>query len=78
MPPDTDWAEDAAVYELPVQAGDALVLATDGLLDNLWPADIVRLAPRSAAEVEQVRLAWVGGWLLGQAGGVNGMPRRCG
>ncbi len=31
-----------------------LVLATDGLLDNLYPEDIVALAPRSAADVEQV------------------------
>ncbi|PSC71030.1 serine threonine phosphatase [Micractinium conductrix] len=57
MPPDTDWAQDAAVFCLEVQPGDAIVMATDGLLDNLPAEDIVRLAPPSAAEVEQAAAA---------------------
>lgn len=44
--------DDAAVYRVPLQLGDVIVLATDGLLDNVWPADIAALAPRSAAEVQ--------------------------
>lgn len=63
MPPDTDWAHDADVFELEVQPGDAVVLATDGLLDNCFPEDLVRLAPRSASEVQQV-----GGGLAGGQG----------
>lgn len=50
--PATDTADDAEVYRLAVQAGDVIVLATDGALDNVWPKDIVSLAPRSAEEVE--------------------------
>ena len=57
MPPDTDYAEDAAVFELEVQPGDAIVMATDGLLDNLYPEDILRLAPRSADGVEAAAAA---------------------
>ncbi|KAL4452019.1 hypothetical protein ABPG75_007681 [Micractinium tetrahymenae] len=57
MPPDTDWARDAAVFSLEVRPGDAIVLATDGLLDNLPVEDIVRLAPRSAGEVEAAAAA---------------------
>lgn len=62
MPPDTDWARDAAVFSLEVRPGDAIVLATDGLLDNLPVEDIVRLAPRSADEVEAVS------WRAGHGG----------
>lgn len=120
LPPDTDWARDAAVYQIEVRLGlprsvqrhsclqgvaccpckpgkgpalcthprslctllhracrpsfrplqqvlpgDVLVLATDGLLDNLYPEDIVALAPRSAADVEQVRGGHRGCWHLG-------------
>ncbi len=50
--PATDTAEDAAVYRLALQPGDVIVLATDGALDNVWPEDIVALAPRSAGEVQ--------------------------
>jgi hypothetical protein len=37
--------------------GDALVLATDGLLDNLWPAEILALAPAGAADVGRAAAA---------------------
>jgi protein phosphatase PTC7 len=57
QPPDTDWAEDAAVFSLQLRPGDAIVLATDGLLDNLPAEDIVRLAPRSAADVQRAAAA---------------------
>jgi protein phosphatase PTC7 len=57
LPPDTDWARDAAVFQIEVLPGDVLVLATDGLLDNLYPEDIVALAPRSPADVEQAAAA---------------------
>jgi len=49
---DTDTADDAAVYRLAVLPGDAIVLATDGVLDNIWPAEIAKMAPRSAEEVQ--------------------------
>ena len=68
MPPDTDYAQDAATFSLEVQPGDAIVMATDGLLDNLFGEDIVRLAPKAAGEVQQVRVGGrsaVGAALLG-------------
>jgi hypothetical protein len=68
MPPDTDYAQDAATFSLEVQPGDAIVMATDGLLDNLYGEDIVRLAPKAAGEVQQVRVGGrsaVGAALLG-------------
>ena len=119
MPPDTDWARDAAVYQIEVRGwlaaiscpacrlacltcrrvlagacagvpldaparahlpappcwhdeqvlpGDVLVLATDGLLDNLFPEDIVALAPRSPGEVEQVRRLQGAGCIRGRGG----------
>lgn len=40
---DTDYAEDAEVFELDLQAGDVVVMATDGILDNLWDADLAKL-----------------------------------
>jgi serine/threonine protein phosphatase PrpC len=33
--PETNTARDAAMYEVRVQAGDVVVLGTDGLFDNL-------------------------------------------
>ncbi|EFN54891.1 hypothetical protein CHLNCDRAFT_135009 [Chlorella variabilis] len=56
MPPDTDYAQDAAVFSLQLQPGDAIVLATDGLLDNLPQEEIVGLAPRSAGEDGKLEL----------------------
>jgi serine/threonine protein phosphatase PrpC len=34
--PDTDLADDAQLYELPVQPADVLVAGSDGLFDNMW------------------------------------------
>lgn len=50
--PATDYVEDAAVFRVAVQPGDVLILATDGVLDNVWPKDMVALAPRNAEEVD--------------------------
>jgi protein phosphatase PTC7 len=50
--PATDYVEDAAVYRLAVQPGDVIILATDGVLDNVWTRDMVALAPRTAEEVD--------------------------
>lgn len=63
-------AADAAVYDFEVQPGDVVILGTDGLLDNCYTEEIVRLAPKSPAEVAQAspagRRAGLGG---GRAGG---------
>ena len=32
---------DARIFTVPVQADDILILASDGLSDNLWDADIL-------------------------------------
>ncbi|GAB4819383.1 hypothetical protein N2152v2_006429 [Parachlorella kessleri] len=53
----TDTVDDAAVYDLEVHPGDVIVLATDGLLDNCYTEEIVKLAPSSPAEVEQAGAA---------------------
>ncbi len=50
--PATDYVEDAEVYRLALQPGDVLILATDGVLDNVWPTDMLALAPRTAEEVD--------------------------
>ena len=50
--PATDTAEDAEVYRLALRPGDVIILATDGVLDNVWPQDMAALAPRTAEEVE--------------------------
>ncbi len=41
--PETDTAEDAAVYELDAEQGDILVLGTDGLFDNMWDDQLERI-----------------------------------
>ena len=51
--PGADGPEDADVYELDLANGDVLVLGTDGLWDNMWDAQLVKLV---AAEL-QVRCA---------------------
>ena len=48
---DTDTVEDAEFMKVPIKEGDAVILATDGLFDNVWPDDIVALAPKSSTEV---------------------------
>ena len=48
----TDTADDADVFRIGVQAGDVIVLATDGVLDNVWPRDILHLAPKSGVDVQ--------------------------
>lgn len=60
---DSDTAEDADVFKLGVQEGDVVVLATDGLLDNVWPEDIAALAPKngegvSIAAMRMAKLAY--------------------
>ena len=39
----SDTCEDACVYELELEAGDVIVLATDGVLDNLWDDQMAQL-----------------------------------
>ncbi len=51
--PGADGPEDADVYELDLARGDVLVLGTDGLWDNMWDTQLVKLV---AAEL-QVRSA---------------------
>ena len=39
----TDTCESAVVYELELEAGDVVILATDGVLDNLWDDQLAEL-----------------------------------
>jgi protein phosphatase PTC7 len=50
----TDTAEDAAVFELPVQPGDILVAGSDGLWDNCYEHELLALLPDRPEAVEQV------------------------
>ena len=45
-----DTASDASTDSVQVRAGDVVVLATDGLFDNLWPEDITELVLSSDAD----------------------------
>lgn len=48
-----DCAEETA---FPVEAGDLLVLATDGFLDNVFPEEAAEIVHRTVAGPEEVRL----------------------
>ena len=41
--PETDTAEDAVLYNVRLEAGDVVVMATDGVFDNLWDEQLVKL-----------------------------------
>lgn len=43
----SDTCEDACIYELELEAGDVVVLATDGVLDNLWDDQMAQLVAQS-------------------------------
>lgn len=51
----TDTPEDAGMYELPLQPGDVIVAATDGLWDNVHQQEIVDLLPSHADRMPEVR-----------------------
>ncbi|CCX04619.1 Similar to Protein phosphatase PTC7 homolog; acc. no. Q5U3N5 [Pyronema omphalodes CBS 100304] len=60
--PDTP-AGQAVVQEVEVQDGDILLLATDGLVDNMWDAEILQVIEEVLGEPEEVieREAGTGG-----------------
>ena len=41
--PNSNTANDAEVYELDLQEGDLVVMATDGVFDNLWDRDLEKI-----------------------------------
>lgn len=43
-----DTAEDAEIFDFPVQSGDLVVTATDGLFDNVYDDDIAKVATEAA------------------------------
>ena len=51
----TDTADDADMATLSVQPGDILVMATDGVWDNMQDADILGLLPIDASGLDGVR-----------------------
>ena len=53
---DTDRAEDASLHQLQLEAADIIVVATDGLWDNLHTTELLSLLPKSAQDVQQVGL----------------------
>ncbi|GIM16906.1 hypothetical protein Vretimale_19473, partial [Volvox reticuliferus] len=49
--PDTDTAADAQMYQLALEPGDVVILATDGLFDNMWDEELVSMVAASAASI---------------------------
>ena len=43
----SDTSESAMVYELELEPGDVVVLATDGVLDNLWDDQIAEIVGKA-------------------------------
>lgn len=39
----SDTSESAVVYELELHPGDVIIVATDGVLDNLWDSQMAML-----------------------------------
>lgn len=52
----SDYAEDAAAFELPVQRGDVIVAGTDGLWDNVPEEDLLPLLPEAEEGALQARI----------------------
>ncbi|KAF5693431.1 2C phosphatase [Fusarium denticulatum] len=59
----SDLPRDADVTQHALRHGDILILATDGVLDNLFNQDILRIASRV--------LVSTGAWVMADAGGVR-------
>jgi len=60
QPHGTDLPEDAETYRLRLNVGDVVVMGSDGLLDNLWPKQIVEIVnahPNESASQLAHRLA---------------------
>jgi|TARA_R110001592_G_scaffold188114_5_gene433111 protein phosphatase PTC7 len=42
LPHGADRPQDAEIYRMKLELGDLIIMGTDGLLDNLWPQDILK------------------------------------
>lgn len=58
-----DYPRDAAVTDLRMQHGDVLMLASDGVFDNLNNQDILKLVTR--------QMVLTGAWTLDESGGIK-------
>lgn len=58
-----DYPRDAAVTDLHMQHGDVLMLASDGVFDNLNNQDILKLVTR--------QMVLTGAWTLDESGGIK-------
>lgn len=47
--PDTDTAADALIYQFQLEVGDIVVLASDGLYDNMWDEQLVAIIASASA-----------------------------
>lgn len=56
----TDKAEDASLSELELQPGDLIVMATDGVWDNLYMDELISLLPKSPEELQRAADAIAG------------------
>ncbi|EFJ47980.1 hypothetical protein VOLCADRAFT_117754, partial [Volvox carteri f. nagariensis] len=50
---DTDSTVQGDLYSIPLEAGDIIIMATDGLYDNLWPEAMLDIVNRAMSTVEE-------------------------
>jgi len=53
----TDSADQAQLYHVPVEPGDVIIAGSDGLWDNAYEHEILKLMPQSADEVQKAARA---------------------
>ena len=56
----SDTSESATVYELELEPGDVVVLATDGVLDNLWDDQIAEIVTKALGV--SIADTWAADW----------------
>ena len=59
LPHGQDRPKDAEVYQLKLEEGDVVVMGTDGLLDNLWPKEILDYVEKHPRIREHCRKGWL-------------------
>ncbi|GLI60197.1 hypothetical protein VaNZ11_002267 [Volvox africanus] len=56
---DTDSTVQGDLYNIPLEVGDIIIMATDGLYDNLWPEDMLDIVNRAMSIVEEDAMLYV-------------------
>ncbi|GLC42781.1 hypothetical protein PLESTB_001417400 [Pleodorina starrii] len=56
---DTDTTVQGDLYSIPLEAGDIVIMATDGLYDNLWPEAMLDIVNQAMSAVEEDAMLYV-------------------